>query len=282
MPSNIQIKILVDGQEINLLGDAAGKLNDLAAAGKQATTTQGDLGSATNKTGSDLKEFLKGTTDLKSAFDIINNQALGMIDNVNEIGVASIRARAGLDAFTGGRAQEYLGGLDKATGGLIDRMTEATEASFLLSHGIASSEPEIENIAHLGAELGTGFMKDAAAGVDALDTALERVGNKRSLYSLNVDVQQVMARYKELQATLGDEQAWHMAVLEGVGATVDKLGDKLNSTRLPLVSRLTLKAPAPWGRRLSITLTRRFRCLPMQAGWGHRIIPTSTKPLSMA
>src|SRR4051812_28283562 len=43
-----------------------------------------------------------------------------MIDKVNSIGVASLRARAGLDSLTSGRADEYITKMTNATRGLVD------------------------------------------------------------------------------------------------------------------------------------------------------------------
>lgn len=154
------------------------------------------------------------------------NQAYGMIDSTNQMGVTALRAGENLRNMG-----LNIDGLSQAAGGLVDSATLAQTAVLDFSTGVASTQPQLENIIHLGAELGEQYMGNAAAGVDALSTSLEHVGATRSLYQLGVDAKEVAQNFKDLVASgMGSEDAWHTAVLDAVQQKVEGIGDSLTKT----------------------------------------------------
>lgn len=227
---DIQIKIRVnDDGSMSLIDQAGQKLSGLGQSASVAG--QGFLG-----LGSSL-------TDLKSGFDLISgalSQSAGMIDAVNKLGVESIRTKQALDALSGGQSGGYLEGMRSATKGLVDDMTLAREATQALSTGVVKSSADMATLAKDGATLGLALKGDAAQGIEILTRDLEMVGSKRGLKELGLDADVVMTKFDKLKGTMGQSDAWRMAVLDVASQNADKLSGALDSTGTAL-DRLKVK-----------------------------------------
>ncbi len=215
---NIRLKISDDGT-MKVLDDAGGKLGEL---GKQAEQSK----SGFNVMGLSL-------TDLKSGLDMLAGglkMAGGVIAGLNELGTESYRAKAALDALSGGRADEYINAMSRATSGLVKNTELAADANKMLGLGLVQNAEQAATLARAGTILGQTFRGDAAQGVETLTVAMTRVGLTGLLDNIGISGEKVKNRFQELKETMGDEQAWHLAVLEQASAGADKLAGTLNST----------------------------------------------------
>lgn len=205
--------------------------SDVVTGIQQVNAELGVMGETANEaSGGGMASFIAGNVQMAEGLLAGAAAAGAMIDKVNEMGVASLRASNTLNNLSGGQAASYITSLSTATGGLVDKMTLATDASFLLTRGLASGQDQVSQITHLGAELGIAFGDTAAGGIETFDNALEKVGSKRALYGLGVDVAATMAEFEKLKATMSDEDAWKTALIDNAKNKVAQLGDQFNTT----------------------------------------------------
>lgn len=220
--------------------DSSGAITGLQSVGGAL----GDLNAKAETSGTGLASFGSGLLD--AAKNVMGlGAALGgagaLVDQVNNIGVASLRAHAGLEAMSNGHADEFLQRMMTSTRGLVDDTELMQKATFALSTGVATTGDDLSKLAEDGAALGRVFGNDAAGGIDQLTRALQMTGQTRSLRGLGVDVGYVQSEFARLKGTMSDESAWKMAVMEGADATVKRLGDSAYGAGTAL-ERLKIKA----------------------------------------
>lgn len=222
MANEVEVKLRVTENGIEIFDDAGKKME---AFDKSVQRASGDEG------GGGLKNFVKGMADAKAAYDIFSqsiSQSAGLIDQVNQIGVVSLRAKAGYEALGG--SADTIAKMQEATRGLVDDTLLYQEATHAMSSEAAKSADDLVQIAQIGATLGITFRGDAAQGVMDFTKAIESVGNVRSLRGLGIDVQAVRGRLEELKGTMSDADAWRLAVFEVAGNNAKKLADNLSGT----------------------------------------------------
>lgn len=222
MANEVEVKLRITENGIEIFDDAGKKME---AFDKSVQRASGDEG------GGGLKNFVKGMADAKAAYDIFSqsiSQSAGLIDQVNQIGVVSLRAKAGYEALGG--SADTIAKMQEATRGLVDDTLLYQEATHAMSSEAAKSADDLVQIAQIGATLGITFRGDAAQGVMDFTKAIESVGNVRSLRGLGIDVQAVRGRLEELKGTMSDSDAWRLAVFEVAGNNAKKLADNLSGT----------------------------------------------------
>lgn len=214
----IRLRVQDDGS-LTLLDTATEKLKAIDSAAQQGST-------GTNSFGLSL-------TDLKSGFDILKGgatTALNLVDSINSMGVAALRSKAGFEAMAGTHADEFLRSMQDATKGLVDDSELAQIGMRALSSQAITSGKDLADMAHTGAILGLTFQGSAEGGVQALELALEQVGNARGLRQLGINTEEVKNRFEELKKTMSDQDAWRMAVLEKAGDQAKALSGALDGT----------------------------------------------------
>jgi hypothetical protein len=220
MPDPITIKLHVADD---------GTLSMLDQAGEKV----GQFGQRAGQGQSGLAAFAAGALQAKAAVDLMGQAlgtSLGMIDNVNQLGVASLRAKESLNTLSGGQADAYLRSMSEATRGLIPNIDLAHNATKALSLGLVTSADQAAKLARAGTILGMTLGGDAAQGVETLTTAMTRVGLTGLLDNIGLSGERVKARFQELRASLGDQGAWSAAVLEEAAKKAEKMGGALEST----------------------------------------------------
>lgn len=218
--SDVEIRLRITEQGLEIVDKAGVKFQEFNKSASSVT-----------EAGGGFANFTKGMTDAKGAWDIFSGaitQSWGMIDNVNQIGVASLRAKAGFEQL-GGTA-DTIERMQAATHGLADDTDLLHAASLAMSSGMAKSADDLVQIAEIGATLGITFRGDATTGVMEFTRAIESVGNVRSLRGLGIDVQAVKLKLDDLKGTMSDADAWRMAVLSVAGENAKKLAGQLDGT----------------------------------------------------
>jgi hypothetical protein len=189
------------------------------------------LGSAAGGASGGFSSLVSGMADVKGAVDVIGGaltQGMGLIEQFNDLGVASLRAKNSLDVLSGGSSAGYLDGMRSATKGLVDDMTLASVASQALSSGVVHSSEGMAELARDGATLGLALKGDAVGGIEDMKRALEGVGNVRALRTLGIDAQEVKTKFETLKTTMSDKDAWEMAVLDVAGQRASQLAGSLD------------------------------------------------------
>lgn len=210
---NLRFKVTSDGVEVfDQVGSSLAKVD---SAGKQAS--------------SGLDAFTKGAANLVSTAEGMiagATAAAALVDKVNDIGVASLRAHAGLDAMSDGKSVQFLKAMTEATRGLVDDTDLAHDATLALSSGLITTSQQAAKLAEDGAALGRIFQNSGQQGVQTLIQIEEMVGSKRGLKQLGLDADVVMDKFEHLKATGMDMQtAWNTAVMDAADASVKKLGE---------------------------------------------------------
>lgn len=220
--SEVTIKFNFDTSGVRSVDDLIGKLGELDRAQVQSSSSSGGSGSFA----SGLAGMVSGVQGVVGAL----KGAGGLIDSVNDVGVASLRSKAALDAWSGGKADEYISRMAAATKGLVDDTELMAVATKGLSTGAVQTAEDLERLARNGATLGLTFGLTAEGGVKKLESALESVGNIRSLRALGLDADDVKKRFGELQATMSREDAWRLAVMDEADEKAKKFASSLDGT----------------------------------------------------
>jgi hypothetical protein len=218
--SDIDISIKVHDNDLSKLDAAGDKLEN--------------LGQSARKMGDGAEEGSKGMLALSyAAGEFIGNVALQLVrqlpeiaDKLNKMGIESLRAKASFEAMGG--SVDTIQKMQEATHGLVDDTALLAQGTELLSSHILSSSSDLTEFARIGATLGITFQGDATKGVETFANALEAVGNVRGLRQLGIDTLAVKAKFEELKKTMGDADAWRMAIFEIAGANADKFSGSLN------------------------------------------------------
>lgn len=246
MPAPIVLKITLDD---------AGVVTGLEQVGQKME----GLGRSGEKTKGGFDSFISGAVNLKSAIDVIGgalNEATGMVMGFYNAGQALTSAKTALDAFTGGHAEQYIGAMSKATHGLVDDFTLATNANKMLGLHLVQSAEQAAQLARAGQVLGQVFKGSAAEGVETLTVAMTRVGLVGLLDNIGISGERVKKTFEELKKVMPESDAWKAAVLQEASASVATLGgaaDKAESGVARLNTALdNLKAKAGQNIKIGI------------------------------
>lgn len=217
---NVTLRISDDGT-VQVIDQTAEKLDQLNQTAQKAN----DGG---------MQSLTKGAADMVAGFFTLQQgaqRAAGMIQQVNDAGVAWMRAQMALNTESGGAAAKYLDAMNAATNNLIPNLDLARDASLALATGIVHSSDEMAKLTHTGAVLGLTFMGDAQSGIQAFQQALEHVGQTRPLASLGLDIQAVKDEYTALTKEGVDKAiAWQDALYDVADPLTKKLEPALTST----------------------------------------------------
>ena len=235
--SEVTIKFNFDTSGVRSVDDMIDKLGELDRAQAQSASSSGGSGNFI----SGLAGMVGGVQGVIGAL----KSAGGLIDSVNEVGVASLRSKAALDAWSGGKADEYISRMAAATKGLVDDTELMAVATKGLSTGAVQTAEDLERLARNGATLGLTFNLTAEGGVKKLEAALESVGNIRSLRALGLDADDVKKHFGELQATMSREDAWRLAVMDEADEKARKFAGALDGTGTAL-ERFKISAADAW------------------------------------
>jgi hypothetical protein len=214
----IIISLEGEGENLHILDVAREGVEKLDQAAEQAS--KGGLAS-----------LVKGAADLKAGFDVLSSnadKALRMIGDVNDMGVASLRAQAGFTALGG--TKQSIDSMSASVKGLVDNTDLLRQGTFAMATGAVKDQGQLSELARIGATLGLTFRGSAREGIDAFTEALEHVGQKRSLMTLGIDAQEVDRQFKMLRGTMSDEQAWNLSIFDVAGVQADKLSGALTGT----------------------------------------------------
>lgn len=240
----VTIRLRVTNEGVEVLDQAAGKLDKLGQAGQKAAGQQG------------LGGLFQTFKDVEAGLSVFTRATKGVInfaEGMNELGSKSISARYALDTLSGGKADEYLARASKSTRGLIDDMGLAQYASKALGLHIVSNSQQFADLARAGTVLGQTFRGSASEGFETLTVALTRVGLTGLLDNIGISGERVKNRFEALKTTLGESEGWKVAVLEEARGTVEKLGGSLDVTGTA-VQKLGVKLEnlkAGFGERLA-------------------------------
>jgi hypothetical protein len=187
------------------------------------------VGQSAAKSRSPISDFARGFTDVRSALDTAGD-AFKIVDDFEKLGTASIRAKMGLDALSGGQSVEFLTKMRGETRGLVSDFELTSSATKALALRLVDNADKAALLAKAGAILGQTMGKDASLGVETLTVALSRVNQTMLLDNIGLDAFTITRRFKELKEVMSDEQgAWSMAVLEDAARKVDKLSGTLDA-----------------------------------------------------
>jgi hypothetical protein len=181
---------------------------------------------------------------------------------VNDLGVASLRARSALDAMSGGQSSQFLAQMSQSTRGLIADMSLAQTATKSLGLGIVETAEDAAGLVRIGTILGQTFRNNAAEGVDTLQVAMTRIGLTGLLDNIGISGLKVRQRFEELKKVMSEDKAWASAVLEVGTVSANKLAGSLDSVGTSLERVQTrfdnLKAAAAERVSIGIDATIRF------------------------
>lgn len=211
---------------IRITTDASGAIQGIQSVNDNLGTMSASAAKSSDNFGASAASLVQWTEGVIGGA----TAAAKMIDAVNDIGVASLRARAGLDAMSNGHADEFVEKMTTATRGLVDDTDLMTKATFALSTGVVKSSTDMAKLAEDGAALGRVFGGDAAGGIDALTRALQMTGSTRAIRSLGIDAEATMTEFNKLRVTMGDEAGWKTTVMDQADATMRKLGESAYGT----------------------------------------------------
>lgn len=135
-----------------------------------------------------------------------------------ELGAQSKRAETALVAFAGGssEAEAALEGIERASGGALDKMSAAQNAARLFSMGLADTASEAEQLAKIGITLGTAMGRDTQAAFEEFSLLLANQSIPR-LDTFGISAAAVRQRIGELQSEvqgMSREEAFKLAVVE--------------------------------------------------------------------
>lgn len=275
--SNVKINIIVDGTNTGQIDTVNGKLKELGST----------AAAAGEKTSMSL-------TDMKSGFDILSTAvrtSVGMLDDVNKLGTAFIRAGDALNSLSGGKADEYLSAMRTSTHGLVSDMDLAHQATKALGLGIVQTAEDAAKLGKYGAILGQNFLGNAGQGVETLTNAIQRVGLVQLLDNIGLSGERVKNRFQILKETMSDSDAWRLAVfedaernvgklessLDGAGSAAERLGTRFENFKSKMAGNFTI------GLEASINLVDAFLDraginLARMQGQVHDLIVPPTEP----
>ena len=219
MASEIDILVKASQEGLENITTAADKINDLGGAAEDL----GDTGAG----GINAMAFAVGQFTGTVALELIK-QAPEIVTKLNDMGTASIRAKNGFQAMGGNL--DTIQAMQDATKGLADDTDLLSAATELMSSKAVTTRADLVEFAKDAVTLGITFQGDAKKGIETFTTALESVGNVRSLRTLGIDTDAVKTKFEELKKTMDDKDAWRMAIFEEAGKNADKLAGNLDGT----------------------------------------------------
>jgi len=228
MPDPIVIKILVqDDGSISLLGETADAL-------KLIKVTAADTGGGASA-GGVFGGMVQGAADAWGAVKLLSaslNEAGGLIADFNNLGTAVIRSQLALTAMSGGsnEASGFMNAMRTASGGVVDNLNLAQDATLGLSLGVARTQEAMATLTREGSILGLVFLGSAQAGIDTLERLEAMPGNYRGLKQLGIDASAVKEEFALLKKEMPTDQAWLQAVGDNVSPMADKMAGALTST----------------------------------------------------
>jgi hypothetical protein len=230
--------------QLDELHKTTANLDGMADSARKAGQGMKEVEQDTAKATSGFSGMVKGAADAYAGFNILStalNKSIGLVADVNELGVASLRAKASLDAFSDGKAADYLEAMRASTKGLVSDQNLAAASSKALMLHVADGAEQMGILAKAGSALGLAVGKTATEGVDTLTLALSRVGHIQLLDNIGLDQKTIMDRFRELKAVTANEQdAWSQAVLENATSKTSKLESMFDGAGTA-VDRLTAK-----------------------------------------
>ena len=219
MASEIDILVKASQEGLEVLDTAANKVNNLG----DAATDLGNTGAG----GINAMAFAVGQFVGTAALELIK-QAPEIVIKLNDIGTASLRAKTGYEAIGGNLGT--IQAMQDATKGLADDTDLLSTATELMSSKTVTTKADLIEFARQASILGITFQGDVKKGIDTFATALESVGNVRSLRTLGIDTEAVKDKFEELKKTMDDKDAWRMAIFEEAGKNADKFAGNLDGT----------------------------------------------------
>lgn len=217
--SEVTIKFNFDTSGVNTVDDMIGRLRELDDLGKSSGGSSGGIGGL----GAGIMSMASGV----GAFANTAGKVIDVVSDLNKAGTEALRTQAAFEAFSNGKADEYLNRMIVSTRGLVDDTVLMSAATRALSTNAVKTGDDLQRLAADGATLGVTFAGSAEKGINKLESALEAVGNVRALRALGIDADEVRKKWGELQATMSKEDAWRLAVLEQADETARKLPNAL-------------------------------------------------------
>lgn len=216
---DIDILVKASQEGLEVLDTAANKVNNLG----DAATDLGNTGAG----GINAMAFAVGQFVGTAALELIK-QAPEIVIKLNDIGTASLRAKTGYEAIGGNLGT--IQAMQDATKGLADDTDLLSTATELMSSKTVTTKADLIEFSRQASILGITFQGDVKKGIDTFATALESVGNVRSLRTLGIDTEAVKDKFEELKKTMDDKDAWRMAIFEEAGKNADKFAGNLDGT----------------------------------------------------
>lgn len=175
-------------------------------------------------------EILKKTGEGLAYLGKQAGEALDLADQFDDL-------RSGLEGFAGGgaNADAVMKALTDSTKGVVGVMDGMQISVDLLSRGVIKNAADMEDLAHVGAVLGSKTGKDAKEGVEQLGSALATL-NPRTLRLLGLTIDSKVA-LEEYARSLGTSVEWlteaerktglQAAVMEKARKVAHELGDEV-------------------------------------------------------
>jgi hypothetical protein len=210
-----------------LMGSSGGSSTGLGAPFAQASQQASGFFS-TVKAGA--QDFLVMSGAAYAAYKGVAAVA-GQAYDVAQLGWEAERARIALTNMLGGDSTQYeawIGAVKTATHGLVTE-AEAAQLSYqALRLGLADSAGDAQEFVRIAAIVGAASPQ-LQGTADAMTEISLTIANMswRRLDQLGLSVSDVKGRYQELQATMSNEEAFKVAVLEGLAEQADTLGDAI-------------------------------------------------------
>lgn len=190
----------------------------------------GEIGNSAGAAANKFADFASGLVNTSAQMANLGLDVASTIGNFVQMGEQVQLTTQGLNAMSGGQADQYLDRMRASTHGLVDDMELAHDATLALSTGVVSTAKDMSRLAADGTALGRVFQGDASTGIQSLIRDLEMVGSTRGLKQLGLDATEVKDRFQELQDQgVPAAQAWQRAVMESADKVKAKLGDTMDT-----------------------------------------------------
>jgi hypothetical protein len=150
-----------------------------------------------------------------------------------KLGAQSKRTKEAFENISGGsdEAAANLEAMEQATRGAMSEVEMMANANKLLQMGLADSSDELATVTEMATRLGSSMGMTAGQAMDDFAALLANKSLPR-LDQFGIASGKVRERWNELKATMGDDEAFKLAVMEQGQAALERLGPAIEDDAL--------------------------------------------------